>query len=186
MSRAPPIHVVAGVLRDAAGRILLAQRPAGKHLAGDWEFPGGKLEAGETRLHGLYRELQEELGIMARNAHPLIRVRHRYPERRVLLDVWVVTRYRGVPVGRDGQRLRWCRSSALPRAELLAADRPVVAALRLPERLTASETRVYHILPIDDAAWRGPQRADRLRGAWCDGAADAAAAAALDDARFLV
>jgi len=186
LNRTSPIHVVAGVLTDAGGRVLLAQRPAGKHLAGGWEFPGGKLDAGEARRHGLYRELAEELGVAALHAHPLIRVRHRYPQRTVLLDVWVVTRYRGVPAGRDGQRLRWCRRSALQRADLLAADRPVIAALRLPERLTASATRAYRILPIDDARWNRPQRADRLRGAWCEGAADAVAAAALDDARFLV
>ena len=83
----PAIHVVAAAVIDAAGRVLIAQRPEGKHLAGGWEFPGGKLEPGEERAAGLARELREELGITIETPRPLIRVRHAYPAREVLLDV---------------------------------------------------------------------------------------------------
>ncbi len=130
---------------DAAGRVLIAQRPPGKHLAGGWEFPGGKLEPGEERLAGLARELSEEIGIVIGPARPLIRVRHQYPSREVLLDVWVVRDYSGEPRGLDNQALRWCTQDKLPEAQLLPADEPIVAALRLPERLTEAATPYYSV-----------------------------------------
>jgi 8-oxo-dGTP diphosphatase len=123
------VHVVAGVIRDPEGRVLLAQRPAGRHLAGGWEFPGGKLEDGEAPFAALQRELREEVGIEVLTASPLVRVRHAYPEREIELDVWVVTGYRGDPVGREGQPLRWCPCEDLGQAGLLAADVPVIRAL---------------------------------------------------------
>ncbi len=128
------VHVVAGVLRDAQHRVLLAQRPPGKHLAGGWEFPGGKLEPGETRIDALIRELREELGISVTAAHPLMQVQHAYPQRDILLDVWIVRHYDGSPAALDGQILRWCPQEELAQAGLLPADAPIVAALLLPER----------------------------------------------------
>jgi mutator protein MutT len=139
------VHVVAAAIIDTAGRVLIAQRPAGTHLAGGWEFPGGKLEPGEERLTGLARELREELGITIATPRPLIRVRHAYPSREVLLDMWVVKRYSGEPRGLDGQALRWCSQDELALAELLPADKTIVAALRLPERLTQISTPYYSI-----------------------------------------
>ncbi len=174
------MHVVAGVIRDSCGRVLVAQRPAGKHLAGGWEFPGGKLDGAETPFAALRRELDEELGIAVGAAHPLIRIRHDYPDRRVLLDVWKVTEYRGTPLGRDGQKLRWCEVEALAAAQLLPADRPVITALRLPERLTAAATAEYR-LDADAAGGAGPDGSDRLWGAYCEdlpGALSACAAGA--------
>jgi len=141
--RRRPIHVVAGVLTDGADRVLLAQRPEGKHLAGGWEFPGGKLEPGETRYEALVREFKEELGVEVVTARPLIRARHQYPTREILLDVWVVSEYRGEPAGLDGQALRWCARADLPAAKLLPADRPIVTALRLPARLTQAWSAQY-------------------------------------------
>jgi 8-oxo-dGTP diphosphatase len=127
----PRIHVVAAALIDAAGRVLIAQRPAGKHLAGGWEFPGGKLEPGEEREAGLARELREELGITVTDApRPLIQVSHSYPTRDVLLDVFVIRSYEGEPRGLDGQALRWCTLEELDQADLLPADGPIVKALR--------------------------------------------------------
>ena len=123
------IHVVAGVLSDADGRVLLADRPAGKHLAGGWEFPGGKLDPGEEPLAALRRELREEIGIDVVAAEPLVKVSHDYPDRSILLDVWRVTRYAGEPASREGQSLRWCALAELPAANLLAADLPVVEVL---------------------------------------------------------
>lgn len=126
-------HILAGVLRDAFGRILVAQRPVGKHLEGQWEFPGGKLAEGEDRFWCLARELDEELGLVVESARPLIRYVHRYPEFAVDLDVWCLTAWRGEPHGREGQALRWLRPELLLEAGLVAADAPIVAAIRLPE-----------------------------------------------------
>lgn len=126
-------HVVAGVLDNAAGEILVAQRPAGKHLEGQWEFPGGKLAGGEDRRTGLARELEEELGLALESARPLIRYVHHYPELEVDLDVWLVTAWRGEPHGREGQAVRWIAPDALLHSGLVPADAPIVAALRLPD-----------------------------------------------------
>jgi mutator protein MutT len=148
----PVIHVAAAVLFDQRGRVLIAQRPAGKHLAGSWEFPGGKVEPGETRTAALARELKEELGVVIEHPRPLLRLRHAYPHGDVLLDVWVVRRYRGEPRGLDGQALRWCRQAELGSAELLPADRPIVATLRLPERLRRAASPFYEIQTCGDIA----------------------------------
>jgi 8-oxo-dGTP diphosphatase len=131
----PRIHVVAGALFDTQRRVLLAQRPAGKHMAGGWEFPGGKLEATETPRGALDRELREELGIEVHAARPLIAYEHAYPERCVFLDLWLVERYVNAPRGLDGQALRWVKVSELAQAGILEADRPMIAAL---EALLAS------------------------------------------------
>ena len=127
-----PTHVVAGILRDKSGRILLAQRPAGKHLAGAWEFPGGKRESGESPEAALRRELTEELGIDTGAVEPLIAVPWQYPEKPILLDVYAVRDWRGEPHGREGQALRWCAVAEMHALPMPPADRPVVAALRLP------------------------------------------------------
>lgn len=124
------IHVVAGVLSDASGRVLIAQRPPGRHMAGCWEFPGGKLEAGEEPLAGLRRELREELGIELGAAVPLLCLRYHYPDRQVLLEVWRVLRYDGELRCLDGQELAWVEPDELPGWDLLEADRPIVTALR--------------------------------------------------------
>jgi len=123
---------VCGVLRGADGRVLLARRPAGKRMAGLWEFPGGKLEPGERPYHALRRELQEELGIRPGAARRLIAFCHDYPHATVALEVWEVSAYAGTPEGREGQALRWCRTEDLAELDLLPASRPIVNALRLP------------------------------------------------------
>jgi len=123
------IHVVAGALFDGLGRVLIAQRPPGSHMAGKWEFPGGKLEDGEERLQGLRRELSEELGVEVGVAEPLIRYEHEYPARRVILDMWRVLDYRGEPTSLEGQALRWVLLEDLGSTDLLEADAPIVNAL---------------------------------------------------------
>lgn len=135
------VHVAVAVIRDEAGRVLVTQRLPHQHLAGFWEFPGGKLEPGETLAAGMRREIHEELGIVVEQLVPLLRVEHRYcekghPEKTVLLDVWRITRWSGAlvdwPVGREGQPLRWLHPDDMLPAEFPAADVPIIAALRLP------------------------------------------------------
>jgi len=176
------IHVVAGAVIDAAARVLIAQRPPGKHLAGGWEFPGGKLEPGEARAAGLARELKEELGIAIRTPRPLIRVRHTYPYGEVLIDMWVVSRYDGEPRGLDGQALRWLSQDELEEAELLPADGPIVRALRLPEHLSDASTSFFE---VREAHRRGDEAAGKLQGVYC-ATVEAALAAARAGADFIV
>jgi 8-oxo-dGTP diphosphatase len=135
------MHVMAGVMLDAEGRVLLAQRPPGKHLAGLWEFPGGKLEPGEAPLAALARELHEELGITLQRAEPLTRVPRHYPDRELLLDTWRVDQWEGTPQSREGQALQWLPPAAIDPAILTLADRAILQTLRLPPR--------YPITPLD-------------------------------------
>jgi mutator protein MutT len=168
----PKVHVVAAAVIDARERVLIAQRPPDKHLAGLWEFPGGKLESGEERPAGLARELHEELGIIVTGApRPLIRIEHSYPNKHVHLDIWVVRQYQGDAHGLEGQTIRWVSFEELETVQLLPADGPIVAALKLPETLTDAVTRDYVI-----AASAAPDADTRLRGVVCEGLADAMAA----------
>lgn len=128
------IHVVAGVIENARGEVLVARRSAGAHQGGLWEFPGGKLEPGEDVRGGLARELTEELGISVDAARPLIRVRHDYSDRGVLLDVWRIAAWHGHVHGREGQSIMWAATDALPDLPMPAADVPIVSAVRLPDR----------------------------------------------------
>lgn len=123
------LDVVAGALFDDQGRVLLAQRLPGSHMAGKWEFPGGKLHPGEAPFQGLCRELREELGVDIKAAEPLIRYTHDYPGRRVILDMWHVLEFRGTPVGLEGQALQWVSPPRLWDHDLLEADGPIVEAL---------------------------------------------------------
>ncbi len=124
------VHVVAGALFDAEGRVLVAQRPPGKHLAGGWEFPGGKVEPGEERWAALQRELREELGIEALRGRPVIAYDHDYPTRRTHLDLWLVSEFTGVPRSMEGQPLQWLPLDQLQAAGLLEADWPMIPALQ--------------------------------------------------------
>lgn len=124
------VHVLAGALFDAERRVLIAQRPPGKHMAGGWEFPGGKREPGETPFEALKRELQEELGVEVHAAVPLISYEYAYPHRTVLLDLWHVTQYSGQPQSLEGQPLQWAKVDELEAIGLLEADWPMVGALR--------------------------------------------------------
>jgi 8-oxo-dGTP diphosphatase len=126
----PHIHVVAGALFDSSGRVLIAQRPAGKHMAGGWEFPGGKLEPNEDPFAGLQRELREELGVETIRATPLIAYEHQYAERKVFLDLWLVHEFTGEPQSLDAQALRWVTLEELDSVGLLEADQPMIGALK--------------------------------------------------------
>jgi len=135
------VHVVAGVIRDAAGRVLVAERPAGKHLAGFWEFPGGKSDPGESPLDALRRELAEELGIRVESAEPLIAVPWSYPGKDIVLDAWIVTAYSGEVHAREHEALRWVDPADLAKLSMPPADVPIVTALRLPDRYLITPPR---------------------------------------------
>ena len=130
----PAIHVVAGVIQDLRGRILLARRTAGRDLAGLWEFPGGKVDPGETPAQALARELHEELGIRIERSTPLIAVPQAYPDKRIVLDVRRINAWNGTAIGREQQPLAWVPLAQLARYPMPPADRPVVAALQQPDR----------------------------------------------------
>ncbi len=123
------MNVVAGALFDAAGRVLITQRPPGKALAGRWEFPGGKLNDGEDAFAGLVRELREELGVDVHSGERLIRYTHAYPGRVVRLDMWLVSSWSGEPLGLEGQALKWVAVNDLPGKDILEADLPIIEAL---------------------------------------------------------
>jgi 8-oxo-dGTP diphosphatase len=129
-----PVHVAAAVIRDAAGRILLTRRAERLHQGGLWEFPGGKLEPGESPGQGLRREIKEELGLQLLGHRPLIRNLHHYPDKSVLLDVHLVTEYRGIPEGLEGQPLEWVEPQRLSDYPMPLADIPVIKAVNLPEQ----------------------------------------------------
>jgi len=138
VSALPLSHVSAGILRDATGRVLIAQRPAGKHMAGWWEFPGGKAADGESGVQALARELAEELGVRVGPCHRLLELRHDYADRRIVLDVYIVADYAGEPQSLEGQALKWVDPTALGAEALLPADRPIVEALLRALRLAAA------------------------------------------------
>lgn len=124
------IHVAVGVLTDASGRVLIARRAADLHQGGLWEFPGGKVEAGENVQQALARELLEELGIGVEASEPLLTVEHDYGDRRVVLDIHRVSHWQGEPRGQEGQPLAWVLPSSLDDYEFPEANRPIVAQLQ--------------------------------------------------------
>ena len=128
------VHVAAAVIRGTDGRILIARRADTQHQGGLWEFPGGKVEAGESVSAALSRELKEELGIDVTSARPLITVKHDYPDKHVLLDVWEVSAFTGEPCGVEGQPLAWVSQRDLASYAFPEANRPIVAAARLPDQ----------------------------------------------------
>jgi 8-oxo-dGTP diphosphatase len=124
------LHVAAGILRNAAGEVLIAERLCDGPFNGLWEFPGGKIDDAETSVAALRRELREELGIEVTLAEPFMKLSHEYVDRTVDLEFFLVNDWDGDPDGLEGQALRWVNVSQLNEAELLPADAPLVQALR--------------------------------------------------------
>jgi len=142
------IHVVAAVIRGGDGRILIARRADSQHQGGLWEFPGGKVEAGESVEAALARELREELGIEVSGSRPLIKISHDYPDKQILLDVREVDAFRGEPHGAEGQPLEWVVPRDLNQYDFPEANKPIVAAARLPDQylITPEGLEVPHML----------------------------------------
>lgn len=128
------LNVVAGALIDAAGKILISERPAGKNLAGYWEFPGGKIEAGETPEDALVRELNEELGIIVdKTAMAFVStVSFDYPDFRLVMPLFACPRWQGAPSGREGQKTAWADIAEIASGEypLPPADAELIEDLR--------------------------------------------------------
>lgn len=123
------VQVAVGIVSNAAGAVLITRRPDHVHQGGLWEFPGGKVERGETVALALRRELHEELGVTVQAAEPWLHIRHAYSDKTVLLEVWRVTAYTGEPHGREGQPLVWALPAELATFAFPAADQPILAAL---------------------------------------------------------
>ncbi|ELT92266.1 hypothetical protein CAPTEDRAFT_130342, partial [Capitella teleta] len=130
LERRKVVHVAVAVILGEDGRILLARRPENKHMGGLWEFPGGKVEAEEDVKHALNRELREELDIKVTTFFPLIKIRHDYPDKSVLLDTWVVSGIQGEPKGNEGQLIQWVEKGNLIEYEFPEANKVILMALQ--------------------------------------------------------
>ena len=157
--RNAPIEVAVGVLEDARGRVLIAQRPAGKAYAGYWEFPGGKIEAEETVEAALARELHEELGVRVQSCEPLLTLVHRYPEYTVRLQIRRVRGFSGEARSREKQALSWVAPEQLAQWQLLPADGPVVQAIRQPAHYVFTPPDYWEADRADNALDALPERA---------------------------
>lgn len=172
MPATQPLAIVAGVLAREDGRVLVCTRPAGRAMAGFQEFPGGKRESGEGRWEALARELREELDVRPTAGRPLIRLRHDYPDGpRVDLDFWRVEAWQGQVRALEGQGLAWQQPAELDPAAMLAANRPVVTALRLPSRyLVTPEApagqETSFLETLEASLERRPAILVQLRGRW--------------------
>jgi 8-oxo-dGTP diphosphatase len=127
----PVILVAACALVDADGRVLVAERPAGKSMAGMWEFPGGKVEPGETPEETVIRELAEELGVETKGSclAPLTFASHAYDDFHLLMPLYVCRRFWGIPAPREGQRIKWVRPADLRTLPMPPADEPLIPFL---------------------------------------------------------
>lgn len=123
------VHVAVGVISDGADKVLIAHRAKHLHQGGLWEFPGGKVEAGETVEQALQRELHEELAIDVGKFEQLLTISHDYSDKSVLLDVWWISSFSGEPQGRQGQPLRWVAIAELNQLDFPAANKAIVTAL---------------------------------------------------------
>jgi 8-oxo-dGTP diphosphatase len=132
LGQRPLVLVAAVALIDTDGRVLIAQRPAGKTMAGLWEFPGGKVDAGETPEEALVRELHEELGIETRESclAPVAFASHGYEAFHLLMPLYVCRQWRGIARPREGQALKWVQVQSLRDYPMPPADLPLVAQLR--------------------------------------------------------
>lgn len=127
------IHVVAAVIENANGKILIAKRPQHVHQGGLWEFPGGKVEVGESLEEALFRELSEELNIQMSQTQPVIQIRHQYPDKTIFLNVKRVTAFTGTAIGNEGQLIKWIDKSALANFDFPEANKAILSALQLPK-----------------------------------------------------
>lgn len=155
------VEVAAAVILDASrGRVLVSRRHPDAHQGGKWEFPGGKCNPGESFAQALRREIEEELGIIPSIYRPFLKLTYTYPEKSVVLSVWIVSAYNGVPEGREGQAVQWMEINALDPHLFPPANRMIIQALLLPERCLVTPDAAGYEVPaflrgIESALQRG-------------------------------
>ena len=133
------VAVVAAVVQNHVGEILIALRPRHVHMGGLWEFPGGKIEPNETPRQALQRELMEELGIQVVEAEAMMVIDYAYPDKTIRLHVWQVGMHIGEPIGKEGQPIKWVQSTNLVKYDFPAANKPIIERLSsAPISATAS------------------------------------------------
>jgi 8-oxo-dGTP diphosphatase len=135
----PVVEVAVGVLLDGAGAVLLGQRPLGKPYAGYWEFPGGKVESGETLFAALFRELQEEIDVRIDDAEEFMVLEHDYPHAYVRLHICLVKSWQGLPRGLENQALGWLNIKDIDRLSIAGFDPVLPATLPILEKLKTLE-----------------------------------------------
>ena len=124
------VHVAVGVVQNAEGKVLIAKRADHQHQGGLWEFPGGKVESGESVLQALIREFSEEVDLTLKTAEPLLTVNHDYSDKKVLLDVWLSRDFRGVAKGNEQQLIAWVAIDELDNYPVPAANQDIIAVLK--------------------------------------------------------
>ena len=132
MNKNATVHVAVGVLLNDKREVLIALRPTQAHQGGLWEFPGGKVEEGESAEHALNREFEEELGISVQACTALTQIRHEYSDKTVMLDVWCIEKYSGIPKGREGQAIEWRALSKLRPTDFPKANEHIIRVLNSP------------------------------------------------------
>ncbi len=130
--RKSSVHVAVGVILDTDGRVLVAKRHLHSHQGGFWEFPGGKVEVGESVQRALAREIKEELGLEVLAASPYKKITHHYEDKSVLLDVYFVSSYSGEASGLEGQEVKWQTLDTLSEADFPAANAKIIQMLQSP------------------------------------------------------
>ena len=160
MTQHSHLHVAVGVLVNAQNQVLVALRAADSHQGGLWEFPGGKVEQGESVEQALSRELEEELGIRTLDCTPFLRIKHDYSDKSVLLDVWKIHSFSGIAKGREGQEIQWRNVDALQAKDFPAANERIIRAIRLSEQVAITPQArdfadlkkiIRHLLTVDAA-----------------------------------
>ncbi len=167
------VHVAVAVIENGCGDVLIARRASHQHMGGLWEFPGGKVEAGETVLQALQREIHEEIALTVNTAMPMLQIPFHYPDKHVLLDVWRVNDFSGTARGCEGQPVCWVPRSALSTYDFPPANRAILTALALPERLLVTgdfDKPVQCLQRVEQAILRHEIHGVLLRAHQLDGA----------------
>jgi 8-oxo-dGTP diphosphatase len=157
------LHVVAAVI-EKNNQVLIAQRPKEKHQGGLWEFPGGKVELGESAFTALKRELKEEVNLEIQSAQALLKIRHRYPDKAVLLDIYRVRDFRGEAQGLEGQPVKWVKKQILDEYDFPEANQKIISALKVPEVISITSEAITEKIELSLLA----EKLDGLSGLGCE------------------